>query len=164
MEPVVIASQSLNAGDRITAEQVEVLEQPEQWRPPGSIASVDKVVGSTSVGAVSAGEALTSTRLAGSSEQDSLVPPEMVGAFVPLPEPALASVITAGTRVDVIAIADGELLAADVPVLTTLRSPDSSGSVGVLVAVAPGDAERIATVFGDPLAGGGATVSIRGHE
>jgi Flp pilus assembly protein CpaB len=160
--PVVVAAQTLSRGQPVPAGAVELRRMPAAFAPPGSMRTVESVVGRIAVADVVAGEAVSRARLAPATAGPiaALVPPGLRAAFVPteLPEGAVRS----GDRVDVFATYGGrahtELAADGVEVLGTAGSSAAGaeqplspaagtppgGGIVLVVLVDQGTAERLA--------------------
>jgi Flp pilus assembly protein CpaB len=100
--PVVIAVHDLSRGTSLSPDMVRASTLPSTAAPPGALGSPDAVAGRELVADVTAGEALTAARLAGTSAGPvaALVPPGMQAFIVPsgLPQGAVAP----GDRIDLL--------------------------------------------------------------
>lgn len=129
--PVVVAVADLGAGAPVRAADLGVRIWPAALAPTGALSEVAAVEGRVLVGAARAGEALTDVRLAaaGSALRDR---PDAAAVPVRLADPGVASLLTPGSRVDVVTTGNslGEpiVLAADAAVLVVL--PDEGGGPG----------------------------------
>ena len=114
--------------------------------PDGALTAVDEVVGRAVAGPVRAGEALTDVRLLGSGLVRA---PGLVATPVRLADPATASLLRAGDRVDVLAaptdgaVAEAVTVAAGLEVLSVPATADGEGALVVLSAT-PAAAARLA--------------------
>ena len=95
----------------------------------------------------------------------------MVAAHVPLTDPGAAALAHAGDHVDLISSPSGTVLGQDVIVLA-VDAPEGDASPGlvgggdtsrpgVVVALTPATAARLATVTGSDLAGSSITLALR---
>jgi pilus assembly protein CpaB len=148
--PVAVAASDLSAGTVLAARDVAVVRLPPAVVPGGVVPDRQPLVGRALAGTVRAGEPLTDVRLVGPG-LTVLLPPGRVAAPVRLADLAVAALVRAGDRVDVLAaLPDGtqaELVAAGAPVLAA-PGPVSDGpdpGAGLLVlAVDPATAARLA--------------------
>ena len=114
--------------------------------PDGALTTVGDVVGRAVAGPVRAGEALTDVRLLGSGLVRT---PGLVATPVRLADPATASLLRAGDRVDVLAaptdgsVAEAVTVAAGLEVLSVPAADNSEGALVVLAAT-PSAAARLA--------------------
>lgn len=169
-DPVVVASTALPAGTTLTADHLRTVRLPSAVTPEGAPGAPDAVVGRTLAVPVTTGTVLGDTLLV---DDTSTGPPGTVVAAVRLAEPALLSVLTPGTRVDLLAAtplhdhgaststAAATTLAVRALVLPTPTTPQEdtgflSGAGGtapgssdlLLVAVTPDEATYLANVAG----------------
>jgi Flp pilus assembly protein CpaB len=126
---VVVAAADVAPGQLLDAAAVAVAELPADALPDGALTRLDHAVGQVMAGAARRGEVLTDLRVlsprltdvaAGSSDARA-VP-------VRLADPAIARIVRAGDRVDVLAQLDTgyEVLASDAVVLFALSGEASS--------------------------------------
>lgn len=114
--------------------------------PDGALTSLSEVVGRAVAGPVRAGEALTDVRLLGSGLVRT---PGLVATPVRLADPATASLLRAGDRVDVLAaptdgsVTEAVTVAAALEVLSVPAHDDGEGALVVLAAT-PAAAARLA--------------------
>lgn len=142
---VAAAARDLPGGAVLTSTDLTVVQLPSGAVPAGSVPDVGALVGRTLNAPLSARSPVTETSVATGS---ALARPGYSVMVVPLPDPALASLLKAGSRVDLIASGKSGVIASDVRVLA---SPSSSGggmlssaSQTVLVEVTPTAAAKVA--------------------
>jgi Flp pilus assembly protein CpaB len=154
--PVVVADAAIPRGTVLDAASLRVDEVPSRFTQPGSVASIDDVVGRTLIAEVAAGEAVPRTWPAapGVGPVAALVPPGL-RAF-PLGVSVPEGTALAGDAVDVLATFGGrqphtETVVSGVEVLDVVGSTPTSGlatteatSASLVVVVTPEDAERLA--------------------
>ncbi len=168
--PVLVSVRELPAGHRVGASDLRVERWPEQIRPASALQEPDAAVDATLASGLGAGEAVTPSRLRGSGLLSGL-PAGMVAAHVPLTDPGAAALAHAGDHVDLISSPSGTVLGQDVIVLA-VDAPEGDASPGlvgggdtsrpgVVVALTPATAARLATVTGSDLAGSSITLSLR---
>jgi pilus assembly protein CpaB len=129
--PGVVAARDLVAGSTVTEADLDVRRWPDDLVPAGALrdpaAARDRVL----VGAARAGEPLTDARLAGAGPLSS-AGPNTAAVPVRLADPGVAGLLTPGSRVDVVAVADADgapvVLAPNAVVLAVL--PAAGGPVG----------------------------------
>lgn len=129
--PVVVAARDLVAGSTVAEADLAVRRWPDDLVPAGALrdpaAARDRVL----VGAARAGEPLTDARLAGAGPLSS-AGPNTAAVPVRLADPGVAGLLTPGSRVDVVAVADADgapvVLAPNAVVLAVL--PAAGGPVG----------------------------------
>jgi pilus assembly protein CpaB len=151
--PVVVASGDLPAGAVLTPEDLEVASWPPRLVPAGAGASAADLTGRTLAGALRAGEPVTDVRLVGPGLTASL-PEGQVAAPVRLADLAVAELVRAGDRVDVLATApddaDAHVVVSGALVLAPSSLPDdgsgdlTSPSGLLLLAVEADTAARLA--------------------
>jgi pilus assembly protein CpaB len=149
-QPVVVAVSDLDRGTVLEPWMVRVEEIPARYRPSAALADPQQVIGATLDARVTAGEAITMTRVApAGGPVASLVPRGLVAvpAAVMVPQ----GMVAPGDRVHVLATFASsqphtETVVSDVEVLkVTERSGDDLGSATTLILlVGPEDAERLA--------------------
>lgn len=100
--PVAVAAADLAAGRVLTASDVRVARLPSDLVPGGTARDPADLVGRALAGSVRAGEPLTDVRLVGSG-LTALLAPHQVAAPVRLADLAVAALVRAGDRVDVLA-------------------------------------------------------------
>ena len=150
--PVAVAAVDLPAGTALSGQDVAVARLPPGAVPSGVVPDGDSLVGRVLAGSVRAGEPLTDARLVGPG-LTALLPTDQVAAPVRLADLAVAGLVRAGDRVDVLAalpdIEHAEVVAAGALVLSAPRSSgdDVDPAAGLLVlAVDPATAARLAAV------------------
>lgn len=162
--PMVVAAHDLAPGVSLTPADVRVVAAPDAVRPPAALGSAAEVSGRVLAGAATAGEPITGARLVG-PENTRLTTggADAVAVPVRLADPAVADLLSPGTRVDVVTAdphgAAGALLATNATVVTVRgadRTPGGSGRL-VVIAMSPDTATRVASVsLGQPV-----TVTLR---
>jgi len=168
--PVLVSVRELPAGHRVGASDLRVERWPEQIRPASALQEPGAAVDATLASGLGAGEAVTPSRLRGSGLLSGL-PAGMVAAHVPLTDPGAAALAHAGDHVDLISSPSGTVLGQDVTVLA-VDAPEGDASPGlvgggdtsrpgVVVALTPATAARLATVTGSDLAGSSITLALR---
>ena len=161
--PVVVAATDLARGTALDAGSLEVRQVPLEFAPPGTVHDPSAAQGRILLSALSAGEAVTATRLAAprAGPVAALVPPGLRAFVVATDIPPQA--VRSGDRVDVLATVGGgrphtETVASGLEVLSVLGSGQTDALSGaasdeprLVLLVSPEDAERLAyaTVFGD---------------
>jgi Flp pilus assembly protein CpaB len=168
--PVLVTVRDLPAGHRVSASDVRVDRWPEQIRPASALQEASGAVDATLSSGLGAGEALTPSRLRGAGLLGGL-PAGQVAAHVPLSDPGAAALVDAGDHVDLISSPSGTVLGQDIVVLAVDPLDDGAapGLVGgadtarpgIVVALTPATASRVATVTGSDLAGSSVTLSLR---
>jgi pilus assembly protein CpaB len=153
-EPIVVVAQDLMAGHVLTGDDLVVAHWPANLSPHGSTGDPGSLEGRSIGAAMSRGEPVTAARVRGPGLLTG-APMGMVAAHVRLADPAMATMTADGDHVDLIS-PGGKLVASDVAVLAVDPStagtggwsttPASSSPSGVIVAVAPDAAARLATV------------------
>ena len=163
--PVVVAAGDLPAGTTLAAADLVRVELPAALAPAGAVPEPAGLTGRVLAGPLRAGEAVTDVRLVGPGLW-AAVPDGQVAAPVRLADLAVATLLRAGDRVDVLA-ATGEgagstveVVAADALVLTApaaAPAAPAAADTGLLVlAVPPDTAGRLAAAA----AGGTLTVTL----
>jgi pilus assembly protein CpaB len=166
---VAVAALDLPAGTVLSREQLTVAQLPKSAAPSGTTHGPGPLVGRVLAGSVRAGEPLTDVRLVGAG-LTRLLPGGLVAAPVRLADLAVATLLRAGDRVDVLAATGSavdatpsvEVVAENALVLTAPASgsdaepvvgvPDGSGLL--VLAVPPDTAQRLAA------AGAGGTLTV----
>lgn len=168
---VVVVARDLPVGHRIVPADLHVSRWPEDLRPRAGYARVDAAVGAVLAGPITAGEALTTGRLRGSSLLDAL-PHGRVMAHIPLADGGLARALRPGDRVDAISTTDGTVIGRDLLVLAAggeqpdhgalspLTSDDAVQGPGVMVATQPSTASRLAVAQGAQTPGVGVMLTV----
>jgi len=166
---VVVAARDLAAGHTLQAADLRVALWPDDIRPSGAQTDPALVTGRTLSAGLTAGEAVTTSRVRGAGLLVGLGAGE-VAAHVPLQDAQLAAILRPGDHVDVIAGADGSRLARDLVVLA-VDGTDHEGSGwvgagspppgGVLLAVTDAVAADLARATAPDLPGAGVTLVLR---
>ena len=150
--PVAVAAFDLPAGTALSGQDVAVARLPPGVVPSGVVPEAEPLVGRVLAGAVRAGEPLTDARLVGPG-LTALLPADQVAAPVRLADLAVAGLVHAGDRVDVLAALPdaerAEVVAAAALVLAAPTNPaeDVDPAAGLLVlSVDPATAARLAAV------------------
>ncbi|MFQ1003576.1 Flp pilus assembly protein CpaB [Modestobacter sp. SSW1-42] len=152
--PVVVAAGDLPAGATLTDADLAVARLPVDAAPAGAVTDVPQLTGAVLASPLRSGEPVTDARVVGPGLW-SAVPAGQVAAPVRLADLAVATLLRAGDRVDVLAaggapdgapgvqvVATGALVLA---VPSTTAEDDAPGSDGLLVlAVPPDTAGRLA--------------------
>jgi Flp pilus assembly protein CpaB len=164
--PVAVAAVDLAAGTVLTADDLATVSLPADAAPAGTIRS-DELAGQVMASPVRAGEAITDVRVVGPGLW-SQVPDGQIAAPVRLADLAVATLLRAGDRVDVLAaVGDGVIpsvqvvaegaLVLTVPATETgdgVATSAADGSGLLVLAVAPETAQRLAA------AGAAATLTV----
>ena len=144
--PVTVATADLPAGAVLTAGDLTVAPFPAVLAPGGVAADPAPVVGRVLAGALRAGEPVTDVRLVGTG-LTALLPEGQVAAPVRLADLAVASLVRAGDRVDVLATPPdaetAEVVAGSALVLAIPGGDDAAGGL-LLLAVDGATAARLA--------------------
>jgi pilus assembly protein CpaB len=167
--PVVVATADLAAGTVLSSETLAAVDLPVALLPAGAAAEPDALTGRVLAAPVRAGEPVTDVRVVGPGLWSG-VPVGLVAAPVRLADLAVATLLRAGDRVDVLAAAGGAdgrspavaVVAEDALVLTAPAAAGGAdpavvtgGDSGLLVlAVTPETAQRLAG------AGAGGTLTV----
>ena len=118
--PVVVASGDLSPGAVLTRDDLAVVRLPPEAAPAGSSTSPERLVGRVLAGGLRVREPVTDVRLVGTGLTARL-PAGQVGVPVRLADLAVARLVFAGDRVNVLATAPdadrAEVVAADALVL-----------------------------------------------
>ena len=170
--PVVTAAADLAPGTVLAVDDLAAVAVPVERAPAGSVADPAELTGRVLASPVRAGEAVTDVRLVGPGLW-SQVPAGEVAAPVRLADLAVATLLRAGDRVDVLSTtgADGvggavpavELVARGALVLSAPAAADPGAGVGsgtdsgLLVLAVPPDTARLLAAAG---AGGTLTVTL----
>jgi pilus assembly protein CpaB len=154
--PMLVAARDLPPGVTLRAADVLVSRLPPFLRPAAALTAPAQVTGRVLASATTAGEPLTRVRLVG-PENSRLTAGDPNAAAVPfrLADPAVADLLTPGTRVDVVTVSqdspDPLVLAANATVLT-VRRPAKDSSL-VVIALPEVEATRVAAAaLGQPVA------------
>lgn len=153
---VLVAARPIEAGTRLTSADVRLVRFPVAVVPDGALADADAVADAAAAVPLAAGAPVLPGLLA---DDEVRGPPGTVVATVRFADPAVASLLTPGMRVDVLAATPeggpGSVVATRALVLPVARraSPEQSApslggsgdaSVPVLLAVSPDEAPALA--------------------
>jgi Flp pilus assembly protein CpaB len=163
--PVVVAAADLPTGTVLSRTDVATVALPAELAPAGAATTTEELTGQVLAAPVRAGEPVTDVRVVG-PRLWSQVPDGLVAAPVRLADLAVATLLRAGDRVDVLATAslDGStptatVVAEDALVLTVPTTDPAQGAVGsgdglLVLAVPPATARELAA------AGAAATLTV----
>ena len=170
--PVVTAAADLAPGTVLAAGDLTAVAVPVERAPAGSVADPAELTGRVLASPVRAGEAVTDVRLVGPGLW-SQVPAGEVAAPVRLADLAVATLLRAGDRVDVLGTTGGDGVSGAVPavelvargalVLSAPAAAEPGAEVGsgtdsgLLVLAVPPDTARLLAAAG---AGGTLTVTL----
>lgn len=173
---VVAVSADLPAGHRLTVDDLQLHHVPSGARPPGALTAVDAVVGRSLAGPITAGEVVTTSRIAPAKGPAGVLAGRVVIAL-PLANPAVLQVISTGDEVIVLEPGTGarvtDAIVLQAPTAVSVGSSgEASAGLGSLslasprdpalfVAVPEGDAPRVASTFGPAGTGSGFVVAVR---
>jgi pilus assembly protein CpaB len=127
--PVVVAAADLAPGTVLTRRSLRTAGLPADAVPAGSAASADELTGQVLAGGLRRGEPVTDARLVGPG-LTSLLGPGQVAAPLRLDDLAVAGLVRAGDRVDVLATAPGSPTADVVASGALVLAPSSTGGSG----------------------------------
>lgn len=153
--PVVVAAADLAAASTLGAEDLWTRHVPREALPRGAVLDPGAVVGRTTARSLRRGEVLTDADTSVAALAQGLDPGTVV-AHLPLASPALTAAAAPGTRVDVVAVLDGSVVAADVLVLAPAGADE-----GLFVAVPRELAGEVARHTGTGPVTGGVTIVLR---
>ncbi|GDY33500.1 Flp pilus assembly protein CpaB [Gandjariella thermophila] len=161
---LLVAAHDLPPGALLAPEDVRPATLPRDAVPSGALREPSAAVGRVLVGPARAGEPITDVRLLGpENTRVSSGDPSAAAVPVRLADAGVADLLRPGSRVDVIALDDGErrgsVLATDAVVLTVRPAGSGPGEHGrlVVVALTRSEATRVATAaLGQPV-----TVTLR---
>ncbi|QXG74943.1 Flp pilus assembly protein CpaB [Modestobacter sp. L9-4] len=122
--PVVVAAADLAAGAALTAADLAVALVPADSAPAGVVTDVPQLTGAVLASPLRAGEPVTDVRVVGPGLW-AAVPTGQVAAPVRLADLAVATLLRAGDRVDVLAAGDTAPVPAD-PVPTGSEQADGA--------------------------------------
>ncbi|MCF6744184.1 Flp pilus assembly protein CpaB [Blastococcus sp. KM273128] len=145
---VVVAAGDLPAGTPLGRDHLALARLPPGAVPDGVVSDPDDLVARVLAGHVRRGEPLTDARLVGAG-LTALLPAGQVAAPVRLADLAVAALLRAGDRVDVLAAGPdagpAERVAAGALVLAAPAGDDGDAGAGLLVLAVDGDtAARLA--------------------
>ncbi|MGN6635086.1 MAG: Flp pilus assembly protein CpaB [Oryzihumus sp.] len=168
--PVVVAAHDLAAGQELTGADLRVARWAPDTRPAGAVTAVAGLLGRRVAAPVTAGEALTPSRLHGPGLLTGLAA-DQVATHVSVPDARVAALLRPGDRVDVIDNGSGSRIGVDLLVLAT--DPADSGASswtgvgsgapapGVVLAVKPEQASALARATGAGDLSAGVTLTLR---
>lgn len=166
---VLVAVRDLSGGSPLSAGDVALAQLPPSVVPAGALRLTADAVGRTLAAPVRRGEPLTDVRLVGARLVDAL-PSGLVASPVRLADPAVAVLLQAGDRVDVLAApvdaalgARTTVVAAGVPVLAVPAidpTSDPTSGQGALVVLAT--TPRVALALAAAATGQRLSVTLRG--
>jgi Flp pilus assembly protein CpaB len=144
---VAVAARDLPAGTVLTAADLTVARYPSDAVPAGAAGTRDPLLQRVLAAGVRAHEPITDARLVGAG-LTALLPGGQVAAPVRLADLAVAGLVRAGDRVDVLAVAPdaaaAELVAGDALVLAATGEDEQAGRGLLLIAVDEETAARLA--------------------
>jgi Flp pilus assembly protein CpaB len=165
---VLVAVRDLPTGHRLSAADVAEQSRPMAFAPAVALRHADSVTGQRLAGPVGAGEVLTAGRMLGSGLLAGR-PAGEVAMHVAVTDPGATSMVRPGDTVDLLS-ADGDAVVRGVTVLAVSGGAEASPSglaltpgsgAGLVVAVASGEAGRLASAPPDTLGGAALTVVLR---
>ena len=164
---VLVVVRDLPTGHQLGAADVVEQSRPTGFAPAHALGRTGSVTGQRLAGPVGAGEVLTAGRLLGPGLLAGR-PAGEVAMHVAVADPGAVAMVRPGDRVDLLS-ADGDAVVRDVTVLAVPRGAEDSSGLGVtpgsgaglVVAVASGEAGRIASAPPDVLGGAALTVVLR---
>lgn len=168
---VLVAARDLPAGHVVGPADLVEQRRPSGYAPSAPLTKLGDVSGRRLAGPVRAGEVLTDGRLVGPGLLDGQ-PPGTRAMHVPVADPGALAMVQPGDTVDLVA-ATGEPLATAVTVLSVAAGSEAAsggftgvaaGDSGVVAAVAPEQARRLASAPPDELGGSAVTVVLRGDS
>lgn len=167
---VVVAVRNLSAGHTLGPGDVVEQSRPAGFAPAQPLRAADQVSGRRLAGPVSAGEVLTQGRLLGRGLLAGR-PAEEVAVHVAVADPGALAMLRPGDEIDLLLAATGDVVASAATVLALSSTDGDSSGVGlgahsltqdgVVLAVSPTVAARIATVPPDTLGGASLSVVLR---
>lgn len=155
--PMLVASRDLPPGTTLRDADLVVSRPPPSLRPKAALTDPAQARGRVLAAATTAGEPLTAARLLG-RENTVLTSGDPSAAAVPfrLADPAVASLLTAGLRVDVVTVtpsSEAEVLAANATVVTVRPADEAAEGHLVVLALPREEATRVAAAsLGQPVA------------
>jgi Flp pilus assembly protein CpaB len=155
--PMLVASRDLPPGTTLRDADLTVSRLPPPLRPKAALTDPAQARGRVLAAATTSGEPLTDARLLG-RENTRLTAGDPSAAAVPfrLADPAVASLLTAGLRVDVVTVSqssEAEVLATNATVVTVRPADKASEGHLVVLALPREEATRVAAAsLGQPVA------------
>ncbi len=164
---VLVAARDLPAGSRLRAGDLTLSRWSESSRPRSGYGDMHAALGRRLSSPLTAGEAITSTRISGPGLLVGAAP-DAVAAHVALADAAVTDMVRPGDTVDVLRTTDGAVVARAVTVLS-VDSPDgadllSGGGTGrpagVVVAVSSRAASAMARAVREDIPGSGLSLTV----
>ncbi len=155
--PMLTAARDLPPGTTLGDADLTVARFPPSLRPQAALTDPAQARGRVLAAATTAGEPLTGARLLG-RENTRLTSGDPSAAAVPfrLADPAVAGLLTAGLRVDVVTVSpssEAEVLATNATVVTVRPADEASEGHLVVLALPREEATRVAAAsLGQPVA------------
>lgn len=155
--PMLVAARDLPPGTTLRDADVAVSRLSPSLRPKAALTDPAQARGRVLAAATTEGEPLTGARLLG-RENTRLTSGDPSAAAVPfrLADPAVAGLLTAGLRVDVVTVSQtsqAEVLATNATVVTVREAPEASEGHLVVLALPRAEATRVAAAsLGQPVA------------
>jgi Flp pilus assembly protein CpaB len=155
--PMLTAARDLPPGTTLVDADLTVSRLPPSLRPKAALTDPGQARGRVLAAATTAGEPLTGARLLG-RENTRLTAGDPSAAAVPfrLADPAVAGLLTAGLRVDVVTVSptsDAEVLATNATVVTVRPADEATEGHLVVLALPREEATRVAAAsLGQPVA------------
>ncbi|MBB4911152.1 SAF domain-containing protein [Actinophytocola algeriensis] len=155
--PMLTAARDLTPGTTLSDADLTVSRLPPSLRPKAALTDPAQARGRVLAAATTAGEPLTGARLLG-RENTRLTSGDPSAAAVPfrLADPAVASLLTAGLRVDVVTVSPSsraEVLATNATVVTVRPADEAAEGHLVVLALPREEATRVAAAsLGQPVA------------
>jgi pilus assembly protein CpaB len=160
--PVLVAAHDLAPGRTLTPDDLRLVSAPAELVPPAALDSVEAATGRVLAGAAATGEPITRARLVGPDNTRLLTSgTDAVAVPVRLADPAVADLLSPGTRVDVVTVdargTAGSLLASNAVVVTVRPGEREQTGRLVVIAMPRESATTVASVsLGQPV-----TVTLR---
>lgn len=166
--PVLVAARDLAAGSRLGAGDVALARWPPSIRPPAALRVASAGLGRRLAAPITAGEAITTTRLSGPGLLAGAAP-DVVAAHVALADPAVTTMVHPGDTVDVLSGSDGAVVAAAATVLSVddaagaalLGGSQADQSSGLVVAVSREAASAMTRAAAGEVPGAGLSLTLR---
>lgn len=160
--PMLVAARDLPPGTTLRDGDLAVSRLPPPLRPKAALTDPAEARGRVLAAATTEGEPLTGARLLG-RENTSLTAGDPSAAAVPfrLADPAVADLLTAGLRVDVVTVSpsessttsEAEVLATNATVVTVHKANETTEGHVVVLALPRDEATRVAAAsLGQPVA------------
>jgi pilus assembly protein CpaB len=155
--PMLVAARDLPPGTTLRDGDLTVSRLPPSLRPKAALTDPAEARGRVLAAATTEGEPLTAPRLLG-HENTHMTSGDPSAAAVPfrLADPAVAALLTAGLRVDVVTVSPSstaEVLATNATVVTVHEADETSEGRLVVLALPREEATRVAAAsLGQPVA------------